>query len=169
MFDGGNRIPKINLFNETIHYKTILDVFAKYDIPIEVDLLSEDTDYADFWVVEKILTKYKPRVLIHEINQQTGEKCVTVQKSDDLIFWDGSNYHGGNVCAFYCLAKRFDYSMVYCESEGVNCFWIRNDLIKNNLGFNVELVQKLLNPIFLYKRPKFVYKSTDRVWVNINC
>ncbi len=169
MFDGFFYNPKINLYNESIHANTILDLFAKYSIPEEIDFLSEDTDYADYWIVENVLTRYKPKVLAHEVNQQPPDKCVTVPKSDKLILWDSTNFHGGSVCAFYCLAKNNGYSMVYCESSGVNCFWIRNDLIKNNLKFDVEILQKVLNPSFLYKQPSFVYKSTDNVWHEIKC
>ncbi len=70
MFDGFFYNPKLNLYNESIHANTILDLFAKYSIPEEIDFLSEDTDYADYWIVENVLTKYKPKVLAHEVNKQ---------------------------------------------------------------------------------------------------
>ena len=169
MFDGRYTNNEINLYNEKIHHLTVLDVFTKHKIPTEIDLLSEDTDYADYWIVEKILTKYKPKVLIHEVNQQTPDRCVVVPKSDDLIFWDDTNYHGGSVCAFYCLSKRFDYSIIYCESAGVNCFWIRNDIIKKYLRLNIKILQKTLNPQFLLKKPEFVYPSTLNKWHEVKC
>jgi hypothetical protein len=131
--------------------------------------LSEDTDYADYWIVEKILTKYRPKVLIHEVNQQTPDKCVVVEKSDQIIYWDLSIYHGGSVCAFYCLAKRFNYSMVYCESAGINCFWIRNSLIEKNLGINVSLLQSILNPYFLYKKFPVLFRNSSNKWFNVQC
>ena len=169
MFDGGHADPQIDLNKEMIHANTVVEMFQKYNIPSEIDFLSEDTDYADYWIVSAILTQYRPKVLAHEINQQTGEKCVTVPRSDELIFWDGANFHGGSVCAFHCLAKQNQYSMVYCESAGVNCFWIRNDIIEKYLKFKPEIVQKVLNPVFLHKRPGFVYQETGKVWHQIKC
>jgi len=94
---------------------------------------------------------------------------VTVPKPSTLTFWDGSNFHGASVCAFYCLAKKFNYSMVYCESAGVNCFWVRNDLLTSRLGVKSELIQKILKPELLYKKPGFVYKSTNNIWHRIQC
>ena len=169
MFDGKYSNANINLHAESIHANTILKTLEKYAVPYEVDFLSEDTDYADYWIVQRVLTKYKPKVLIHEINQQKPDKCVTVMKSDELIIWDGSNYHGASVCAFYCLAKENGYSVVYCESAGVNCFWIRNDLITKYLNLNVKILQKILNPNFLHKIPNFVYPSTSNAWHHVNC
>ncbi len=85
--DGSNENVTINLHKETITHSNILDLFVKYNVGDNIDLLSEDTDYADYWI-EKILTKYHPKVVVHEINQQLPEFCVTVPKPDDLIFWD---------------------------------------------------------------------------------
>ena len=70
MFDDYFSNPFINLHREKIHHKTVLNVLRKYEISEDVDLLSEDTDYADYWIIEKILTKYQPKVLIHEVNQE---------------------------------------------------------------------------------------------------
>ena len=173
LLDGFNEDPMINLHKETILFSNVLSLFEKYKVPIEFDILSEDTNYADYYIVEAILTKYRPKIVVHEVNQQPGNLCVTVQKEDKLIFWDyklRSNYHGGSVCAFWCLAQKFDYTMVYCEKAGVNCFWIRNDLLEENLnGIDHRLVQTILNPTFLYKKPKFTYKKSNNEWAQIEC
>ncbi len=116
------------------------------------------------------MTKYKPKIVIHEVNQQLPDKCVTVPKPESLVFWDpGSQFHGGSVCAFYCLAKRFDYTMVYCEKAGVNCFWLRNDLLQSKLGVEINEIQDTLNPKFLYKKAAFTYKKTNDLWTEIVC
>ncbi len=81
-------VVKINLKKEFIRHDNILDLFAKYNVPIDLDLFSEDTDYGDFWIVEKVLEKYKPKIVVHEINQQKPPACVTVQKPDRLIYFD---------------------------------------------------------------------------------
>ncbi len=58
---------------------------------------------------------------------------------------------------------------MYCESAGVNCFWIRNDLIQRVLGVNITLMQKILNPKFLYRKAKFAYRNTNNKWHHVNC
>lgn len=170
MFDGGFSNEEIGLHKEVITYKTVLDIFKKYSIEDDIGILSEDTDYADYWIVETILTQYKPKVVIHEVNQQGPEKCVTVPKTDKLIFWDSTEFHGASVCAFYCLAKNSkSYTMIYCESKGVNCFWVRNDLLEKHLKINSEFVQSILTPEFLFRKPNFAYTKTTKSWQNITC
>ena len=90
-------------------------------------------------------------------------------QNDTLIFWDGSEYHGGSVCAFYCLAKIFKYTMVYCEKAGVNCFWIRNDLLEHHLKIQSQIAQSFLTPRFLFKQPGFTYAKDPRPWTQIYC
>jgi hypothetical protein len=59
--------------------------------------------------------------------------------------------------------------MVYCESAGVNCFWIRNDIIKKYLKLDIKMLQKLLSPHFLFKKPVFVYLPTANKWHEVKC
>lgn len=122
-----------------------------------------DTDFADYWLLEKLLkAKYKPKIVIHEVNRE--RTCVTTSKLAGLAFWDNvSTYFGASVCAFYCLARRFDYSMVYCEKAGVNCFWVRNDLLKSLL-FDVASLQATLTPDVLYRPSKVALEPTTRKW-----
>jgi hypothetical protein len=59
--------------------------------------------------------------------------------------------------------------MVYCESKGVNCFWMRNDLLYKILNIDIALIQNFLTPKFLFKRPGFTYASTANKWHEIKC
>ena len=103
LMDGMNENLAINLHKEKIMHSNILDLFTKYNVTDNIDLLSEDTDYADYWIVEKILTKYHPKVLIHEINQQ--QTCVTVPKPETLTFWE--QFSSYRMCNFYLVPWFF--------------------------------------------------------------
>ena len=171
MFDGGFENQSINLHKEKITHWNILDIFHKYKISKEISILSEDTDYADYWIMEAILSEYSPKIVVHEVNQMPPYKCVTVPKSDKLIFWDKTSFHGASVCAFYCLAKRFNYTMVYCESDGIDCFWVRNDILENHLKIKPDFVQSVLTPDILYNNPGWSHPSPkyEPKWTIITC
>lgn len=110
--------------------------------------------------------------MIHEVNNQPPDVCVAVQKPDSFKYWDGSDYKGASVCAFHCLAKLKKYTMVYCESKGLNCFLVRNDLIRTHLKVMPELAQETLSPKFLYKDSGAKYpahKEEKNSWQQITC
>jgi hypothetical protein len=169
LMDGSNENPKINLHKEMILHSNVVQLFQKYKVPTDLDLFSEDTDYGDYWIVEQVMQKYSPKIVIHEINQQNPDKCVVIEKPIKLTFFDGSIYHGASICAFRCLAMRFGYTMVYCESNAINCFWMRNDLLEKVLNIDPKIAQSILTPAFLYFIPKWAFAAADRPWVHVNC
>jgi hypothetical protein len=170
MFDQSYSNDKINLVQTQITHRNVLNVFKKYSITSPIGILSVDTDYADYWILETILSEYKSNMVIHEVNQQPPEKCVTVPKSDLVLNWNaGTDYHGGSVCAFYCLAKNNNYTMIYCESKGVNCFWIRNEILEGYLDLKATYVQHILTPHYLFRNASFTYTRTNNPWTIIQC
>lgn len=169
-FDFNENNLKFNVKMQKITHLNVLKMFEKFKIDKNFNLLSIDTDFADYWILEKILTKYQPNLVIHEVNQQPPSECVSVVKLNGFALWDNySKYYGANICAYFCLAIRFDYSMIYCESQGVNCFWIRNDLLEQKLGkSSINIIKSVLNATYLYVKQNFQYKDFDgNSWAQI--
>ena len=104
--------------------------------------------YDDYWIIDQLLSNnYEPKVIVHEINHIPPNECTTVLRNENK-----SSNTGSSFCAFYCLAQKYGYTMIYCESAGVTCFWIKNEFIKSSLKFDVKFFQKVLNTTVLYKR-----------------
>lgn len=127
MMDGSNQNDDINLQKEFIYPSNIVKLFQKYKVPKKFDLLSVDTDFKDFWLMQKILAAgYRPRVIISEINSFLGPTVAKTVPVDWLEkMGDTSNrFYGYSVSAGWFLARYYDYSMVYCETAGVNCIYV---------------------------------------------
>ena len=152
LMEGSKENKDIDMHKEMVKHDNVLEILEKYGVKSEFDLFIENTDYEDYWIVEKVLTRYKPKIIVHEVNQKKAELCVTVPKPVNLTFWDGSSFHGGSVCAFYCLANRFHYTMVYCRNGGASCVMVRNDLLSAFLKVQPRFVQLILNPFALQKQ-----------------
>ena len=163
--------PRLNLHIEQITHDNIVRLLAKHEVPRELDVLSVDTDFADYWILESILIsgKYAPKIVVHEANGKRA--CVSVAKParGEIRHWDGaSEYSGASVCAYQCLAQRFGYTMVYCESKGVNCFWLRDDMIGTKAGMDVALVKSVLTEQFLYPFG-LTEHSNQYKWTELSC
>jgi len=75
---------------------------------------------------------YRPRVLVVEVNAKLGPSvAATVPYAADGS-WDGTDYHGGSVEAMRSLGAGLGYTLIYCESCGVNCFLVRDDVLGLN-------------------------------------
>jgi len=151
LMDGGFEDLAINLQREFITAENINDLFEKYRIPHDVDFLSIDIDYNDFYVWKALSDKYRPRVVVVEYNATHTPHEDKVVEYSPYYSGDGTNYFGASILAFYNLGRKKGYSLVYAERNGVNLFFVRDDLL-DWLGWefkNTNNIEKL------YSFPKY--------------
>lgn len=135
---------------EFITASNINDLFKKYNVPIEFDLLSIDIDGQDFHVWNK-LNGYNPRVVSIEMNHHMVPGKDLVLEYDDSWIWRGNEHFGSSITALKKLGNKKGYSLVAtCLSDAI---FVRNDLIYDNNN----------NPIFLNINNEFelVKLNTD--------
>lgn len=146
--DGGYFDDSINLRQEWITQENITRLFQKYNVPKTINLLSVDIDFNDFFCLKEILSVYKCDIIICEYNATHAPDEDKVVVYDENGKWDGTNYFGASLLSLTKLAMKYDYSLVYCDNRGVNCFFIHDDIIKRKeLHFkDVGNVKKIYNP-----------------------
>lgn len=151
MMDGGNFRPEINLQCEFITAENINDLFQKYQVPDEFELLSIDVDFNDFYIWNALDSRYHPKVVVIEYNASHSPLEDKVVQYNPLAVWDKTNYFGASILALYNLGRKKGYSLVYAEKRGVNLFFIRNDLIDS-----IPYVFKNINRVSrIYRTPKY--------------
>ena len=136
---------QLDIKNERITAENIQDLFQKYNVPKNFDLLSIDIDYNDYWVW-KAITKFHPRVLVIEFNSSIPPNESKVVPYDADAQWDGTNYFGASLLALKNLGLEKDYTLLGCDSNGVNAFFCQSDLVKN---FKIKDIENL------YRSPKY--------------
>lgn len=106
----------------------VVSEFESQNIPIEFDLLSIDIDGNDYHL-RKELRDYKPRVCVMEYNG-----CFTADQEYVMPYDENYQWHtwqrefGASLRSLTKQADELGYDLVYCESRGVNAFFIRRDL-----------------------------------------
>jgi hypothetical protein len=128
---------------ETITAENINQLFDKYSVPEEFDILSIDIDSNDYWVW-KAIKGYSPRLVIIEYNSSvplTESKSVVY---DPQASWDGSNYFSASLLAFKRLGESKGYTLICCDNSGTNAFFVRNDLVQNH--FVVKDLEQIYRP-----------------------
>jgi len=128
---------------EKISAENIEELFKKYSVPEEFDLLTIDTDFNDYWIW-KAITHFSPRVVVLEYNPAFSYDESMVVEYDVNGWGDNSSYFGASLLAYSKLGKEKGYTLVACTSKGMNCFFVRNDLVENNF---------LLKPLSAYYTP----------------
>ena len=128
------------------------ELLTRYGVPKNFDFLSLDIDSIDYHVLTALLSAgYKPRAMVTEYNGSYGPvmPVITRYPIDPGKLW--GDYYGASLAAFYYLLKDHGYHLIYCEKEGVNAFWLRDDLK------SAELPE--LTPAQAYRPPNYGMKD----------
>lgn len=97
----------------------------------ELGILSVDIDGNDYWVLEAI-DCVNPAIVICEINGVFGDlQAITVPYRPDFQRLEAhysGQYFGCSVAALRLQCERRGYSFIGTNTNGVNAFFVRNDL-----------------------------------------
>ncbi len=124
----------VEIINSFITKENINKVLESCNLGKEVDLFSLDIDGNDYWVWEKI-DSINPKVVALEYNSVFGNKSISTTYDPNFDRYkkhESGLYFGASLTALTKLAKTKGYILIGCCSSGVNAFFIRKDLVKNN-------------------------------------
>lgn len=89
----------------------IIDVFQRFNVPIELDILKIDIDGYDLEVLRKVLEIYKPKIIIAEINEKIPPPILFEVKYKDNYEWDYSHCFGFSIASGEKVLSRFGYKI----------------------------------------------------------
>ena len=105
-----------------------IDVDAqKVDFAGEIDLLSIDIDFNDYWVW-KAVNAVNPRAAVIEYNAGLRPPLSLTVPYQPNRSGDGTNFFGASLEAMVRLGAQKGYRIVGCNISGSNAFFVREDL-----------------------------------------
>ena len=121
---------RVQCISAMVTRENVNDLIRDAGLEGEIDLLSIDIDGNDYWVWDAIEACY-PRIVVIEYNALFGaDRALIVPYAPDFDRHSGnaSIYYGASLAALTQLGESKGYRLVVTESEGVNAFFLRNDL-----------------------------------------
>jgi hypothetical protein len=132
--------------NEFVTRDNINELFAKYEVPRDFDMLTVDVDYNDYWIWRSILHNgtWLPRLVCVDFNPDVDiTSALTVEYKEDAE-WDGTTYTVASLLAYVRMANNFGYEYVYSLEMGSHAFFVRRDLLHvNDWGLPLKTVKKM--------------------------
>ena len=110
----------------------------------EIDLLSIDIDGNDYHVWQAI-NVVNPRVVVIEYNAKFPPNHVWIMTYNANHHWDGSDCQGASLKALELLGRQLGYQLVGTNLNGVNAFFVRNDLVGEKF-IQTATAEELYNP-----------------------
>jgi hypothetical protein len=96
----------------------------------DVDLFSVDVDSIDYWLLDAldVETICRPRLIVAEYNAHFGpDRSVTVPDAP-VPAGAPKSYFGASLAALAGVCARKGFRLILCEENGINAFFLRNDL-----------------------------------------
>jgi len=112
--------------------ENVNSILSKYFSANNIGLLSLDIDGIDYWIMEKILSSFKPEIIVHEYNAVFGDTApvsVPLKAHFDRNKEHHSGlYFGASLPAFFNLITKNGYYFVGTNTAGNNAFFVKNTI-----------------------------------------
>jgi hypothetical protein len=118
---------RLKVVESRVTAENVNTLFERAGFAGEIDLLSIDIDYNDYWVW-KAIDIVKPRVVVIEYNATLRPPLSLVVPYAPAVAWNGTSYFGASLEALVRLGGSKGYRLVGCTISGVNAFFVRDDL-----------------------------------------
>jgi hypothetical protein len=158
---GGENIKK-----EKITAENINDLLDKYNVPNEFDLLSIDIDGNDYYVWKEIIRT--PRVVVIEYNAHIPTDQSKAIKYNPNHKWRHDDYFGASLLAMKNLGLKKGYTLIGCDGNGVNAFFVKEDLVDGN--FKIKSIDEVYKPLTFggkVKVERVIYRKSKMVMEDV--
>jgi len=115
----------VNLVKCKVTPGNIVPFLLANEIPQDFDFLSLDIDGYDYFVLDRILGIYHPKLICAEINEKIPPPIKFAVKWDPFYEWAGDHFYGQSLSMLYELAIQRGYSLV--ELNYNNAFLIPSE------------------------------------------
>ena len=121
-------VSAVNVIHSFVTAENVDGLLARAAGDEELTLLSIDIDSNDYWIWRAI-SSVTPRVVVIEYNANIPPPISATIAYRDTARWNGTVYYGASLKALERLGREKGYSLVGCGLEGVNAFFVRDDLV----------------------------------------
>lgn len=126
-FEAFLKEKRLTLTQSLVTAENINGLIEKAGFEGEIDILSIDIDFNDYWVWKAIET-VSPRVVAIEYNAGLRPPMSLTVPYQPNRAGDGTNFFGASLEALVRLGRQKNYRVVGCNISGSNAFFVREDL-----------------------------------------
>lgn len=127
LIDGDNRGNE-EVKQHIITKNNVLDILDFYATPREFDFLCVDIDGNDLYIIDTILSKYNPSLIVAEYNPIWNATESKVIAYDENHTWNNDDYYGFSFLAGQKMAEKNGYACVF-ENDSLNMYFVRKDML----------------------------------------
>ena len=121
----------LRIYKKKITAENINKVIKSLQLKGVIDLFSIDIDGNELYLLNK-LSQIRPRVIVVEYNSKFPPPFKKSIKYSPNFIWKYDDYLGSSLQLLVDNLKKKNYALVGCNISGVNAFFVKKELLKNN-------------------------------------
>jgi hypothetical protein len=122
--------PRAQACHSRVDPGNVLSLLKQFDIESDFGVLCLDIDGNDYWVLNAILSKFRPGLVVTEINENIPPPLRFVVKFDPE-FQLRHHFYGYSIAALEDLCEKHDYGILQLEYN--NAFLAPREIAGNRL------------------------------------
>lgn len=106
--------------------KKAVKILEAFEVPKKFGFLNLDIDGYDYFVLEKLLLKFRPQLICAEINEKLPPPIKFTVKYNPKYSWSEDHFFGQSISQLNLLCEKYDYSIAGLEYN--NAFLVPSEL-----------------------------------------
>ncbi len=140
-------LPDVSLVRMRITPQNINQLLDCASVPKQFGVLNLDIDGYDYYVLEEVLKKYRPQIIVAEINTMIpASVCFSVSFSESFI-WAENEFQGMSLAMLKKLAEKNKYKIV--DVNGAAAFLMPEEISTHIPSLSLEALDSKI--VALYK------------------
>lgn len=116
----------INISKCLVTPENVIPLLEAHQVPKKFSFLNLDIDGYDYFILEQILSSFRPSIICVEINEKIPPPLkFTVQWNPNYV-WENNHFYGQSICQLNILCNKYEYALV--ELHYNNAFLIPKEI-----------------------------------------
>jgi tetratricopeptide (TPR) repeat protein len=123
------RFANVKLSKVMVTPENVVTLLKANQVPEKFSLLSLDIDGYDYFVLDELLSAFRPAIICAEINEVIPPPIKFTVKWHPSYVWGENHFFGQSICQLNLLCEKYDYALVelhynnaFLVSKGLNPF-----------------------------------------------
>ncbi|GJD23728.1 hypothetical protein RIVM261_086840 [Rivularia sp. IAM M-261] len=123
--------PNVTLSKSFVTPENIVSILEAHGVSQKFDFLNLDIDGYDYYVLDKMLSSFRPSLICTEINEKIPPPLKFTIKWNPSYVWENNHFYGQSICQLYLLCEKYEYSLV--ELHYNNAFLIPKEISPHSI------------------------------------
>jgi hypothetical protein len=106
--------PEVSACRSTVTPSNVVELLRSFGIPEKFSVLSLDIDSYDYWVLDALLSSFRPYLIVTEINEKIPPPIKFIVKYDSE-FQPAHHFFGHSIASLEDLCETHSYAIIGLE------------------------------------------------------